>query len=270
MSKNQNEATTPEREKIEIKISEKEHFNGLARIDYKSSTNLARSINSVFQPIFKDYNGCFIDLGNPSIGEPPVIIVMDFIPSYNNGHGSEIAAFQEIGSSAGPSKAAGPIVSDITKRNSINKSRETFEMTWDAVDVLHEFIVPALKGRLKEDPRSYQKQKVFMESVEQVQQGMFTAPKQVIHEYIRCLDIEVILKAILPETNELGNKVIYTIAPVNWIPSGFGYQNNNQIQNSLEYLFAISQLDESAMKNLVAEFRRGDPTVQNRVVTSIK
>ncbi len=264
MSENQN--NTQKREKLEVKISQKETFNGLSRIDYKSSTNLANSINSVFQTIFKDYNGCFIDLGNMSIGESPVVVVMDFIPTYNNGHGSEISAFQELGSAAGPAKAAGPIVSNITKHNYINKSKETFEITWDAVDVLHDFILPNVKSKLKEDPKSYQKQKIFMESVEQVSTGMFSAPKQVIHEYIRCIDIEAILKAILPETNDLGNKVIYTIAPVNWIPSGFGFQNG-QVQNSLEYLFAISQLDESAMKNLVAEFRRADPTVQNRVVT---
>lgn len=264
MSENQN--NTHEREKLEVKISQKETFNGLSRIDYKSSTNLANSINSVFQTIFKDYNGCFIDLGNTSIGESPVVVVMDFIPTYDNGHGSEISAFQEFGYSAGPEKAAGPIVSNITKHNHINKSRETFEITWDAVDVLHDFILPNVKSRLKENPKSYQKQNVFMESVEPVSTAMFCAPKQVIHEYIRCIDIEAILKAILPETNELGNKVIYTIAPVNWIPSGFGFQNS-QVQNSLEYLFAISQLDESAMKNLVAEFRRADPTVQNRVVT---
>lgn len=266
MSENQN-INREERKKITVDISQKETFNGLSRIDYKSSTNLANSINSVFQTIFKDYNGCFIDLGNMAIGESPVVVVMDFIPTYDNGFGSKISAFQEIGSSAGPEKAAGPIVSNITKHNYINKSKETFEITWEAVDVLHKYILPNLKARLKETPKSYQKQKVFTESVEAVNTGMFSAPKQVIHEYIRCLDIEAILKELLPETNDLGNKVIYTIAPVNWIPSGFGYQNGQVQTNSLEYLFAISQLDESAMKNLVAEFRRADPTVQNRVVT---
>lgn len=267
MSKNQN--TETQREKIKVEFSQKESFNGLSRIDYKSSTNLARSINSVFQPIFKDLNGCFIDLGNLSNGEPPVIVVMDFIPGFDNGNGAELSAFQEIGSANKVTKGVGPIVSDITKQNQINRSKETFEITWEAVDVLHDFIIPSVKARLKENPKSYQNSRVFTESVESVNTGMFTPPKQVIHEYIKCLDIEAILKAILPETNELGNKVIYTIAPVNWIPTGFGY-NSGQVQNSLEYLFAISQLDESAMKNLVAEFRMADPTVQNRVVTSIR
>ena len=84
----------------------------------------------------------------------------------------------------------------------------------------------------------------------------------VIHEYVRCIDVNVLMKALLPENNEKGNKVVYEIKPVNYIPSFGNFGGSN-------YLLSITQYDLTAMANVLRECGVGvqDPTIRNRFIT---
>ena len=251
-----------EREKLTLNIEQKEDFTGTTYTDYRSSNTLASTINSIFRNLFKDYNGCYIEVGNISQQEAPISVVMDFKPGSNNNPDAEFEAFRKITEEDGK-RGAGPIIESMKAHNQMIDTKESFVITQDAADLLYDLIMPDIRCKMKADPRSFQSKGIYVEDVVATPTtGGFGRVINVIHEYVRCIDINVLMKALLPEKNENGNKVVYEIKPVNYIPSFGNFGGSN-------YLLSITQYDLTAMTNVLRECGIGvqDPTVRNRFIT---
>lgn len=235
-----------ERKKVTMTVKSQEAFNGVSRVDYKSSVDLARSINSIFKDTFKDYNGCAVELGNPKAYEPPVVLILDFIPSYDNGNDAPLKAFKAIGENTDDKSHIGPIAASIMQHNQLVSTKETFEITQDAIDILNDLLDQNVKNLIGNNPTvaKYRDRGVYVEGTEQTG-SPYAQSKTIIHEYVRCVDIEAVLKLILPEKNEEGNKVIYTVSPMNLVCDKM---------NVAQYIFSITQHDVRAMSNIVAEY----------------
>lgn len=250
-----------QREKLTLNIEQKEDFTGTTYIDYRSSNTLATTINSIFKNIFKDYNGCYIEVGNINQQEAPISVIMDFMPGSNNNPDAEFEAFRKITKDDG--RGAGPIIESMKAHNQMIDTKESFVITQDAADMLYDLIVPDIRSRMKAEPRAFQSRGIYVEDVVATPTNGFGGVVNVIHEYVRCIDINVLMKALLPEKNEKGNKVVYEIKPVNYIPSfgNFGGASN--------YLLSITQYDLTAMTNVLRECGVGvqDPSVRNRFIT---
>lgn len=251
-----------EREKLTLNIEQKEDFTGTTYIDYRSSNTLATTINSIFKNLFKDYHGCYIEVGNISQQETPISVVMDFTPGSTNNSDAEFEAFRKITDEDGK-RGAGPIIESMKAHNQMIDTKESFVITQDAADLLYDLIIPDIRSRMKADPRSFQSKGIYVEDVVATPvTGGFGKVVNVIHEYVRCIDVNVLMKALLPEKNEKGNKVIYEIKPVNYIPSFGNFGGSN-------YLLSITQYDLTAMNNVLRECGVGvqDPTIRNRFIT---
>ena len=245
-----------ERQKVTLNVAQKEKFNGVSKVDYKSSVTLAQSINSIFKDVFKDYNGCAIEIGNPNLNDPAVVVIMDFIPTYDNGNDAPLRAFKAIGESDGDKSHIGAIAQSILQHNQMVSTKETYDITMDAIDVLHDLMLKTIK--VSRTPKAYRDQHVYVEGVEETS-NPYASKKYIIHEYIRCVDIEALLKLMLPEKNEEGNKVIYTINPTNVVP--------DNITNSMSYIFSITQHDLVAMSNFNrAHGQRNNQNIQSNIV----
>lgn len=255
------------RAKVKIEIDRKEEFVGITKTDYKTSTTLAKSINDIFQTVFSDYNGCYIEPGNQYYGEGAVTVVLDFIPGYDNGQGAPIKAFELIGSKELGENARrnGPIASATIQHNQINKQRETYELTQDAVDVLYELLLPSIKSTTKDNPKAFANRKLYQESVDNSTIGYGFTQKEVIHEYMRCLDITQLISLILPKSDEEGNRYIYEVTPARPLAS-MGFGNNL----STNYLFAITQYNQKAMTNIINECGFVTGGFASRVVPVVK
>ena len=250
-----------EREKLTLNIEQKEDFTGTTYTDYRSSNTLASTINSIFRNLFKDYRGCYIEVGNISQQEAPISVVMDFTPGSNNNPDAEFEAFRKITEEDGK-RGAGPIIESMKAHNQMIDTKESFVITQDAADLLYDLIMPDIRCKMKAEPRSFQSKGIYVEDVVATPTGGFGRVVNVIHEYVRCIDINVLMKALLPEKNEKGNKVVYEIKPVNYIPSFGNFGGSN-------YLLSITQYDLTAMANVLRECGIGvqDPTVRNRFIT---
>ena len=259
-----------QREKLTLNIEQKEEFNGTTEIDYKSSNTLAMSINSIFKELFTDYNGCYIEVGNIAQGEIPISVVMDFIPGKVNDQSEGIAAFEQIAQSS-DNKRNGSIISGMVEHNQMIDSKVTYVITQDAVDLLYDLLVPGIRQTMKATPKAFQSRGIYVENIQTADTGYGPTfgynAQQVYHEYVRMIDINILLKAMLPEKNRKGNKVIYDIAPVRSMPNYFGFNAGGQGPSN--YLFAISQYDLTAMTNVVREYGRPitNASIQNRFVT---
>lgn len=251
-----------EREKLTLNIEQKEDFTGTTYTDYRSSNTLASTINSIFRNLFKDYRGCYIEVGNISQQEAPISVVMDFTPGSNNNPDAEFEAFRKITEEDGK-RGAGPIIESMKAHNQMIDTKESFVITQDAADLLYDLIIPDIRCKMKAEPRSFQSKGIYVEDVVATPTtGGFGRVVNVIHEYVRCIDVNVLMKALLPEKNEKGNKVVYEIKPVNYIPSFGNFGGSN-------YLLSITQYDLTAMANVLRECGIGvqDPTVRNRFIT---
>lgn len=252
-----------QREKLTLNIEQKEDFTGTTYIDYRSSNTLASTINSIFKNLFKDYSGCYIEVGNINQQEAPISVVMDFMPGSNNNPDAEFEAFRKITKDDG--RGAGPIIESMKAHNQMIDTKESFIITQDAADLLYDLITPNIKVKMKADPRNFQSRGIYVEDVVATPTGGFgSGVVNVIHEYVRCIDINTLMKALLPEKNEKGNKVTYEIKVVNYIPSFGTFNGNNGTSN---YLLSITQYDLTAMANVVREYGITDPTVRNRFIT---
>lgn len=248
-----------ERQKVTLTATQKEKFNGVSRVDYKSSVVLAQSINSIFKDTFKDYNGCAIEIGNPALNESPVIVIMDFIPTYDNGNDAPLRAFKAIGESdTQEEKHIGSVAASVLQHNQMVTTKETYEITRDAIDIIHPLLIGGVKGLVKENPKAYRDRGVYVEGVEETN-NIYAPKKQIIHEYIRCVDIEALLKLMLPEKNEEGNKVVYTIATTNVVPDAINNMN-------MSYIFSITQHDLTAMNNIINAYGRSNANFQSRII----
>lgn len=254
------------REKVKIEIERKEEFVGVSRTDYKSSTTIARSINDIFQNIFSDYNGCYIEPGNQFYGDASVTVVMDFIPGYDNGHNGALKAFELVGAKELGENARknGPIASATIQHNQISKRNETYEITQDAVDILYELLLPNIKNNTKDNPRAFANKKLYQEGVDVSTGGYGYPTKEVIHEYMRCLDITQIMSLILPKSDEEGNRYIYEVTTARPLASVVG------TELSTNYLIGITQYNQKAMSNIINECGYVTGGFASRVIPVVK
>lgn len=247
------------REKATLTITEKEEFKTPIRTDYKSATTLATSINSVFQEVFKDYNGCYVEPGNRSINENAVMLVLDFIPGYDNQHNAAYSAFQLVGTSKMGDNARrnGPIAAAVAQHNQVMSSKENYEITQDAVDILYELLIPIVAAQTKDNPKSFSAHGVYVEGPDK------NGYREVIHEYIRCVDITKIISLILPDKDEDGSPLTYEILPARPVPTGINAGN----AASMNYLYSITQYNKKGMENIVREYGYTAGAFTSRVIT---
>ena len=254
MSSNSNENTKV----TKIECTKKDKFTSASKVQFYTKTDIAEMVNQLFRPAFKDYNGSFVQVIQPPKGIGPVYvqIVLDFIPGSDNREGSTIAAYRNIGEviNENGTRDKNSITSQIMAYNAKAKSRQAFEITQEAVEMLTPFLSYFTQG-LKPNVRAWMASPYTVEKEVPVSRNVFMGEtKFVIHEGITCLDLGKIFEEIYGTKNEAGHRVKYEIQP------SMAYHNINPVNNAAyaaniqppatqtNYLFMATQIDEFEVK----------------------
>ncbi len=260
MSTNSNNKGSQEEINIKrIECVEKQEFDDASRVRFFTKEELCESVvNPLFKTAFKDCNGSFVRVIQPPKGGAVYVeLVLDFIPGSDNGNGG-VQAYTTIGSSESGSKTdKNSLGARFMAHNVKVSSKESFEITQDAIDMLTPFLHYFASG-LKPNIRSWMSSPFTIEKDQEVSRNTFTGEvKHVIHEGITCIDLGKVLEMIFGDRNEKGHKVKYSIQP-SMIYTEYSILDsyNQNMMNNLQpptpqanYLFMVTQLDSSEIKN---------------------
>lgn len=243
------------KEPLRLEFEEQDEFKGATSTDFITSARLAKIINNIFYPVFKDYNGCVIEpnfynpQGVPNPDDSNVRLTLDFIPGYNNNEGGHYSAFVPVGTKSSEANSGlGKVAAAALNFNARVKTSETYEISEEAIEILYDYMSVSRMKFLKPNVLSFMNNRIISELVEGI--SSFGYPQNnVIHEQVNGLDINKLIRSIMPNKDDKGDKFYYYIQ----IIRALDITGNNAIQGPpTNYLYSITQLSNDKVSELAA------------------
>lgn len=234
-----------------IRLAQPLAFDGTCETKHVSTNTLCKYVNELFRGVFKDYLGCKItpNITNPMPGDT-VTVDLFFVPNSDNGKGAKTRAFCPIGdaevANASNDNQVSPknnYVAAILKHNTRVNTSGTMQITPEAVELLYPLIQWKYKGKLKESAKSFTALGLAVETCVPSQYGVTTP---IIHNMIRGIDLDAIMKIIFGQDNAYE----FAVSPIRpMLP----WANGMNVPVTPSWLFAISKLSKSEVQDLANE-----------------
>jgi len=192
---NTNVPVTEETSDLKIVVKNHAPFDDTAKTKITSTEELAKSINELFKPYFKDYLGCSLDVQYQADIRCNIIVPKIYFKVLSDAeYANNMTAFKTLGS-----ETANSMVGRVQRVSMSAVSGAKVLMTADAKSALADFML----------------------NQQAVKSGKFdwsTCYKVIPSDTGSCvavfkLDIIAILTAIFGDTDENGDKLVYQIAP---------------------------------------------------------
>lgn len=223
-----------EREKMKLEVKSRK-FDGVNSTELTTTVDLAKMINSLFRPVFSDYEGCLVQPVND--GSLTVTLFLKDKGQVNDGSIKAMISSRDMAKENKDSAVARVL----SLNNTLSPKK--YSLTQDAKDILEDFlIVPFRNGKIQWNN--------YVTEVNE-QNGY----QQTIYLQVMNLDLNKILRVIYGDKIEDGSKVVYNANIIK--PIGVAI-------NGLEQTFMVNviQLNVSKLEE-VAQKVGVNPTIGN-------
>lgn len=206
--------TKNEREKLVLKFHQEAEFETQVSTMLVDAESVAKYINGIFKPVFRDYKGCTLEPVQDS--NHLVRLSLIFYPKWDNGKGGSYVAFADAGTSTKDRVNAGPRVTAALVNNAINKMVESYEPTQDLVDIVYPLLNYELtvgkNPRIQDNPKSFIRNKLIAEGVDQSNNVLGMPQYSQIYNVLYCVDINRVLAKVFGEKDpETGHNLAYEV-----------------------------------------------------------
>lgn len=220
---NQNERMEENYAPLEMDIVEQE-FDGVLKTKLTTTTDLAKTLNKIFKPVFSDYVGSLI-LPNQMGGFDTVVYFKD------SGIKDERAkAIQHLVQQANNGQLT---MSERIQNINTRYRNKTYDLTRDCKDVFKEFMITERNNNKKINWNRY-----VVEKTEPNYNGYS------VYVQLNGIDIMKIIRKLYGGTSKDGKRIDYSMR----LERGLGVVNNNGLYTN--YLVSIMQLDTREVEKI--------------------